>query len=82
MILTIPLTWSPSDEPDVAGYWVRWGVRGKVKGWKAVGLLTGATSLHLAIPVRRSVVYEIRLSAYDVAGNESAQRVLTSVYVA
>jgi hypothetical protein len=80
MILTIPLKWNPSDSRDVAGYKVRWGRQGK----KTAGIVTvsgKATSLMLALNVPAKVVFEITVSAYDVAGNESTHTQLTSVYV-
>lgn len=79
MRITIPLKWEPSDSRDVAGYKVRWGRRGKTAS--AVTVARDCTALLLSLSVIRKSLYQVSVASYDVAGNESAQVILTSVYV-
>lgn len=74
MRLTVDLTWDANQETDLAGYKITWGDR-------AILLGKDVTELKLSVLVKPKTVYEFTVQAFDVAGNESAKRTLTAVYV-
>ncbi|MDH5667831.1 MAG: hypothetical protein OEY86_07470 [Nitrospira sp.] len=80
MRVTILLKWEPVYGQDLAGYKVRWGLMDK-KPSRVVIVKRGTTSMMLVMSVRRKTVYGVTVASYDVAGNESTQTMLTSVYV-
>jgi len=83
MFITIPITWNAAGATDLAGYKIH--CRNVKRDTSTVLLAVAggqAKPLLLGLDVRRRTLYEIGVSAYDVAGNESTTTVLASVYVA
>lgn len=78
MRVTVDLTWDMNTESDLAGYKVYWS-DGKQKP-KALAFSGGTLGVQLSVLLKPKTVYTFSVSAYDIAGNESEQRVLKAVW--
>lgn len=70
---TVSLEWAANAEPDLAGYRIYYGARsGTYVQAKGSGLDAGRTTSYTVNGLALGATYYIAVTAYDVAGNESA----------
>ena len=84
MHVSVNLKWEPSKESDTAGYKVY--MTSTISPYDKVLLIStlpkDATSLVMIFNPRKRKQTMFYISAYDIAGNESPKRLLTTVFVA
>ena len=78
MRVTVDLTWDLNTEADLAGYKVYWSDGAHPP--KALAFSGGTLEAQLSVLLKPKVVYTFSVSAYDIAGNESEQRILKAVW--
>ena len=83
MRISVNLKWVPVNEVDVAGYKIYTAntVSPHDAGRFLVTLPKEATSLLVSWNARRKATF-FYVTAFDIAGNESPKRLLTTVFVA
>ena len=80
MRVQVNLKWEPVKEADLAGYKLYWGGEGiPATSWT---LAKDVTSLLLVLHLAPMRYHRFFVSSYDIAGNESEKRLLTTVFVA
>ena len=85
MRVTVDLSWDKNTEADLAGYKVYWS-EGKISPYsnaskpKVLAFAGNTTTVQLSVLLKPKVAYTFSIAAYDIAGNESEQRVLKAVW--
>lgn len=78
MHVTVNLQWEPSKESQLVGYKIHWGAQDTP--FSSLTVPQDVTSLILVADLHPMRRYSFLVSSYDGSGNESAKRVLTSVF--
>lgn len=74
--VNVQVTWNPNSEPDLAGYNVWWGTQaGIYPGSQDAGTATN----DIIEGLNEGTTYYIAVTAYDLAGNESAKSQWASI---
>lgn len=80
MHVSVNLQWEPSQAKDLAGYRIYWSAKDSVLSHVLVP--KDVTARLLVADLHPMLRYVFLVSSYDVAGNESAKRILMNVFVA
>ena len=68
----VTLTWTANGEPDLAGYKVYVGTASGTYSFPGSAFLTGEVTNYTVSNLPKGQTYFFAISAYDIAGNESA----------